>query len=80
MEGTLGQTFRVTASGKGDIMARANKKKAGAGDSEGWLYLGASGILQPLSEEFLYRSPGRSLHRSMRRSGSHAAEVRHDDV
>jgi len=22
-----------------------------------WIYLGASGVLQPLSEEFLYRSP-----------------------
>jgi hypothetical protein len=59
-------------------MTRANKNKAAAGDSEGWLYLGASGILQPLSEEFLYRSPSRSLRRSARRIDSHATEVRHD--
>jgi len=26
-----------------------------------WLYLGASGMLQPLSTEFLYRSPAQSL-------------------
>ncbi|MDJ0741168.1 MAG: hypothetical protein QNJ91_15745 [Gammaproteobacteria bacterium] len=27
----------------------------------GWVYWGASGILQPLSEEFLYRSPAQPL-------------------
>jgi len=59
-------------------MNRAAKKNMSADDSAGWLYLGASGILQPLSEEFLYRSPGEPLRRSTRRVGFHDKEVRHD--
>lgn len=58
-------------------MIRKNNKKASAGNSEGWLYLGAAGILQPLSEEFLYRSPGDSLPRRRIRAGREAAEVHH---
>ena len=32
-----------------------------------WVHLGASGVLQPLSEEFLYRSPGARLCLTCRR-------------
>ena len=31
------------------------------GSPANWVYWGASGILQPLSDEFLYRSPTRAL-------------------
>jgi len=58
-------------------MIGENNKKVSADNSGGWLYLGACGILQPLSEEFLYRSPSRSLRQGTRRVGGHAAEVRH---
>jgi len=32
-----------------------------------WLYLGASGVLQPLSEEFLYRAADDALRNACRR-------------
>jgi hypothetical protein len=41
----------------------ARERKSGGRPGEGWLYLGASGMLQPLSTEFLYRSPAQSLRR-----------------
>ena len=36
-----------------------------------WIYWGATGVLQPLSEEFLYRSPSDA----MRRRGSRVLDV-----
>ncbi len=59
-------------------MARYRSGKRRRADStRTWVYWGASGILQPLSEEFLYRSPAAIL----RGSGScrvHAQAGRRD--
>jgi hypothetical protein len=38
-------------------MKRSRGKARRSGLEQAWRYLGASGLLQPLSEEFLYRSP-----------------------
>lgn len=39
-------------------MASAKRQKRGTGKMQvRWHYYGAVGLLQPLSEEFLYRSP-----------------------
>lgn len=37
------------------------------GQAASWYYLGASGVLQPLSGEFLYRSPEEPLRVTCRR-------------
>ncbi len=52
MEGTLDQ-FRTL----GEIMLQDNQGSPRISPVRTWIHLGASGILQPLSEEFLYRSP-----------------------
>ncbi|MCB1772353.1 MAG: hypothetical protein KDI88_01940 [Gammaproteobacteria bacterium] len=59
------------------MIGTKNKNRA-TGNGGRWLHLGAAGILQPLSEEFLYRSPSDVLRRSVRRVGRNVAEVRDD--
>lgn len=45
-----------------------------------WWHLGASGLLQPLSEDFLYRSPTRPQPGSFRCHGMPCRkERRHED-
>jgi hypothetical protein len=52
MEGTLDQFLTL-----GEIMLQNNQGSRRMSPVRAWIYLGASGVLQPLSEEFLYRSP-----------------------
>lgn len=44
-----------------------------------WLYLGARGVLQPLSEEFLYRAADDALHQACRWCGRRIGEKAHVD-
>lgn len=40
-------------------MSQDKSHSGGAERTDSWVHLGASGVLQPLGEEFLYRSPTR---------------------
>lgn len=42
-----------------------------------WVYWGATGLLQPLSEEFLYRSPADSARRGCARTTQASFGSRH---
>lgn len=55
MEGALDQTTRK--GGRNVNRAKRTQKRDPADRRTGWMLLGASGLLQPLSEEFLYRAP-----------------------
>jgi len=55
----------------------SNKNRLG---SPSWWHLGATGLLQPLSEDFLYRSPQRAPRSSWRRAGSRACQGGRSDA
>lgn len=56
------------------MLKETNVRRRAAG---GWLHLGASGLLQPLSEEFLYRAAPDALHTACRWCARPAAGKRH---
>ena len=52
---TEGALDQVHASGRRDVMSKIPQQSSNK-TRPGWVYLGATAILQPLSEEFLYRA------------------------
>jgi hypothetical protein len=49
--------------GNEEVWVMDTKRDPDRSGKDAWLYLGASGVLQPLSAEFLYRSPSESPKR-----------------
>lgn len=75
-DGTLDQ-FADNANQGVDVDRRDRSDRRNTVDSVVWTYWGASGVLQPLSEEFLYRSPADTSRRRVSRLLGRIAGGRH---